>query len=508
MKPNRLKRLNLMLSLALVFLCSPFRNVAFCQGVIFSDNFDDGDYTANPSWSVYNNPGCGTLTSFSVQAGALRFSRAGAGGCFGEAFVFYRLNTDISSGARINFDVRVSSRSLPCGGQSGWGEMPAFVWLVLRLVNGDTVNLRYAYCYGSLYPGFPSNDYSDSRTKQFGFGAPQDVWQLGRSFRIQDAWPLATTLIEIRIGGSGWDFESWFDNIAVMATQSGFSDDFNDGNYTVNPRWNLYSYPGCGTFGAATIESGQLRILRSGAGGCFGETYIQRDLNAPISADVMVSFDVKVSSRSVPCGGQSGWGEMPAIVWLVLRLASGDTVNLRYAYCYGDLWPGFVGTNYSDTKWRQYGFSILQNTWFTARTFRIQDAWPTAATILQIRLGGSGWDFESWFDNVSVSPVVVTVEKPTEMPSQYLLLQNYPNPFNPSTMIEYRVPQRGHVELRVYDVLGRVVRTLVSEVKDPGSYSETWHGRNEEGRTVANGVYICELMSGSFLQTRKMIFLK
>ena len=90
-----------------------------------------------------------------------------------------------------------------------------------------------------------------------------------------------------------------------------------------------------------------------------------------------------------------------------------------------------------------------------------------------------------------------------EIPTQYTLMQNYPNPFNPTTTIEYTLPQRASVEIKVLDVLGREVGTLVNEEKPSGVYSLQW---NADG--AASGVYFYRLKVGGFVETKKMLLLR
>ncbi|MFQ5640809.1 MAG: T9SS type A sorting domain-containing protein [bacterium] len=95
------------------------------------------------------------------------------------------------------------------------------------------------------------------------------------------------------------------------------------------------------------------------------------------------------------------------------------------------------------------------------------------------------------------------------LPQQFGLAQNYPNPFNPETTIQYQLPQTGNVTLRIYNLLGQEVRTLVSENQTAGSYSVAWNGKNDVGEFVTSGMYFYKLKVGeSFLVTRKMLFLK
>jgi len=87
--------------------------------------------------------------------------------------------------------------------------------------------------------------------------------------------------------------------------------------------------------------------------------------------------------------------------------------------------------------------------------------------------------------------------------SSFQLFQNYPNPFNPSTQISYRVTSTGRVSLKVFDMLGRGVATLVNEVKSVGAYTATFDASN-----LPSGVYFYQLKAGNFLQTKKMLLIK
>lgn len=94
------------------------------------------------------------------------------------------------------------------------------------------------------------------------------------------------------------------------------------------------------------------------------------------------------------------------------------------------------------------------------------------------------------------------------LPTEFALLQNYPNPFNPSTTIRFTIPHRGHIRLVIYDLLGKEVKTLLNEELEAGEHSVTWDGKNEFGNIAASGVYFYRLASGTFISTRKIVFLR
>ncbi|MFA7420028.1 MAG: T9SS type A sorting domain-containing protein [Melioribacteraceae bacterium] len=103
--------------------------------------------------------------------------------------------------------------------------------------------------------------------------------------------------------------------------------------------------------------------------------------------------------------------------------------------------------------------------------------------------------------------IIVNVEK-EEIPVSFSLSQNYPNPFNPETTISYKVQAASKVSLKVYDLLGREVATLVDQYKQPGSYTVAFNVKTRHGVSLQSGVYFYRLQAGSFSETKKMILLK
>jgi len=120
----------------------------------------------------------------------------------------------------------------------------------------------------------------------------------------------------------------------------------------------------------------------------------------------------------------------------------------------------------------------------------------------------SNTNWDGWYvDNINVTAYQIV---PTDiggnlsgMPTRFELSQNYPNPFNPSTQIKFSVPKEGFVNIKVFDVLGREVRTLVNEVKKPGYYSVDFDGAN-----LSSGFYFYRMETSSYVETKKMMLLK
>lgn len=102
-------------------------------------------------------------------------------------------------------------------------------------------------------------------------------------------------------------------------------------------------------------------------------------------------------------------------------------------------------------------------------------------------------------------PISVTVEA---IPNKYALAQNYPNPFNPETAIGFALKEAGKVTLKIYNLQGQLVRTLVDEDKPAGSYSVMWNGTNERGIKLTSSVYYYTLKVNGFKETKKLLFMK
>ncbi|HUI29839.1 MAG TPA: CARDB domain-containing protein [Candidatus Acidoferrales bacterium] len=117
----------------------------------------------------------------------------------------------------------------------------------------------------------------------------------------------------------------------------------------------------------------------------------------------------------------------------------------------------------------------------------------------------SAYDFSANESSRSQSVKVFTITSVHQnlLPRTFAISQNYPNPFNPTTIINYQLPSISHVLLKVYDVLGREVATLVDEVKAPGKYEVGFNGSR-----LASGVYFYRIVAGNYISTKKMLIVK
>lgn len=94
------------------------------------------------------------------------------------------------------------------------------------------------------------------------------------------------------------------------------------------------------------------------------------------------------------------------------------------------------------------------------------------------------------------------------IPTDFALYQNIPNPFNPTTSIVFDIPEQIHVHLTIYDLTGRLVRTLINSEKSVGTHRIVWDGYHDDGRLAAASVYVYRIHAGSFIQTKKMVFVR
>lgn len=117
-------------------------------------------------------------------------------------------------------------------------------------------------------------------------------------------------------------------------------------------------------------------------------------------------------------------------------------------------------------------------------------------------------------DFIYTTSLAVEAAPPTSVhddnfaPNRFRLHNSYPNPFNPSTTILYELEKTGRVTLRIYDVMGREVRTLVDMQQSSGAYSVKWDGRDNNGRQAATGTYIVHMKSGRQSDTIKMVLIR
>jgi hypothetical protein len=176
---------------------------------------------------------------------------------------------------------------------------------------------------------------------------------------------------------------------------------------------------------------------------------------------------------------------------------------------------GYVEVS-SDTgnTWEElYRVTGLRRSW-GAVELSLQ-AYAGKQILLRLRVeskAGVGTNFDGWYlDEMLLRaglPLGVSANPAVAVPDQFVLRQNYPNPFNPATQMSYGLPKDSHVTLVIFDLLGREVKTLIDQKQSAGFHQVVWDGTGNQGQLLSSGVYFYRLESGSFAQTRKMVWIK
>jgi len=150
---------------------------------------------------------------------------------------------------------------------------------------------------------------------------------------------------------------------------------------------------------------------------------------------------------------------------------------------------------------------ILIFIWGAAMAFSFVVLTPASIPVPPTRFSNS--DSQRLESPVASSlAVTVQVVPAAPIPHDFWLDQNYPNPLNSATVIRYSCGTDAEVSLKVYNILGQQVATLVSARKTAGTHTVSWDCRGDEGKSLPSGIYLYRLVAGSFVQTRKLAILK
>ena len=176
----------------------------------------------------------------------------------------------------------------------------------------------------------------------------------------------------------------------------------------------------------------------------------------------------------------------PGRYWLA-AIGMGDNSGLDRAF--------FASANYPNIRLSQGHFKSAAagvSNWLP-----IEDVFGTA-TDLAFTLDADIEQNITDVPNVNESRLVKT----------FALNQNYPNPFNPETKITFQFPQASQVTLRIFNILGKEIITLVNEQYQAGKHTVNWNGKDNLGNVVSSGIYFYQLRAGNFTQAKKMILLR
>lgn len=177
----------------------------------------------------------------------------------------------------------------------------------------------------------------------------------------------------------------------------------------------------------------------------------------------------------------------PVVGWQVFDITNMTvTKDFFVSMIYdGTNWPG-VGSDYPPGNNRAYEFDPGSNSWYKLTS-------PNDYTI---------------FMRAKIKSLTSVVEIDTKVPETFEVTPNYPNPFNPSTTIRYSLPEGLDVRIDIFDAKGVHIAELANNFQNPGTYTITWNGKNDNGASVSSGVYYTRVKAGNYQKTTKMILMK
>jgi PKD repeat protein len=373
------------------------------------ERFTDGDYTENPVWQdEYANAG---TTLFDASSGDLLVRRTGAGGQGRASTIHLETAIPVTADTIVRYDINTIADSLGNGGYYGH-EYPVNVMVTVVDSDGYLTDIWQSY---SLNGGVnktinsPGGFYETNETRIIVHtNTPASTWVRDEHYRIQDIVPDATAVVSVRLGGVGWDFEGRYDNIIIYEQPHTLIETFSDNEYEHNPQWETQAAPAGDTLFYAT--TGELRIARTNSQGISDYSTLNTLTDIPVTDDTEIQFDIKVVSSSVRNGCGDFCTEYPAEVILDVELANGTRRYLHYAY-------NDDGGLSQDAPTRSTIVAVGNaptNEWLRNQSYRIRDALPTATRIHGVQLGGFGWDYEGWYDNIRIedSPAQCSGDQP------------------------------------------------------------------------------------------------
>ena len=232
---------------------------------------------------------------------------------------------------------------------------------------------------------------------------------------------------------------------------------------------------------------------------------IWENLNTFLDFELFMNLDTIYGCPDCADGG---------VEWF--EIATSDTIK-RVTIEYGDSLDGF--NNFIDLlRSVRYSFQEIQACYY------IPHIGPCDAAFLrfyydqeenecsEFTWGGCGGlvPFETMEDCESScnDSVQVSSNQTLDYPVIFKLNNCYPNPFNPVTTLRYDLPENGHVNITIYDMLGRQVKTLINQTQDAGYRSIIWDATNDYGKPVSAGIYLYQIQAGEYISTKKMVLLK
>ena len=199
-----------------------------------------------------------------------------------------------------------------------------------------------------------------------------------------------------------------------------------------------------------------------------------------------------------PNGGESfGQGDTVAVQWIATDDSGVDSVSILYCTDGGTQYSLIAGGEPNDSTYA----------WIVSGI--VSDSCMVKVIAYDPGLLTGEATSDSLF-SIKETTGISDIDDPGDTTPRYItaLEQNYPNPFNGTTTIAYTIGERSHVDIRLYDPAGRLVKTIETAVRGQGRHAVVWNGKDNSGHAVASGVYFCRLKAGKVMQTRKVIYLR
>jgi len=190
-----------------------------------------------------------------------------------------------------------------------------------------------------------------------------------------------------------------------------------------------------------------------------------------------------------PVGGIS-LPDAPMLSWYLPTAGNPQKYNLQYS-TNSDMSDAVTISNVNDQKFSLN--SIETGTYY----WRVNSVTENGQTSSYSAVG-----------KFQIEKTILGVGNEKNVPSDFKLEQNYPNPFNPSTIISYSLPKNSFVTLKLYDMLGREIKTLINTEMNSGKHSVEWNGDDNSGRKVSSGTYLYRMVAGNFTEAKKLTLIK